>query len=206
MEMAEEWRAYSDGTEAHNKRRDQLLTLTREIVVHNMKHNAEVEACDLLIEIERLDLLSEYVEEIDHGRVCLYLLRHLAMEMAEEWRAYSDGTEAHNKRRDQLLTLTREIVVHNMKHNAEVEACDLLIEIERLDLLSEYVEEIDHGRVCLYLLSCSPLMPDPDNEILIKTAMNIYRKFGKNFDALRCAIMLNAVSTMREIVLETKDV
>lgn len=48
-------------------------------------------------------------------------------------------------------------------------------------------------------------MPDPDNEILIKTAMNIYRKFGKNFDALRCAIMLNAVPTMREIVLSTKD-
>ncbi|VDK77497.1 unnamed protein product [Onchocerca ochengi] len=133
-------------------------------------------------------------------------VRHLAMEMAEEWRSYGDGTDAHNKRREQLLTLTREIVLHNMKHNAEVEACDLLIEIEKLDLLSEYVEEVDHGRVCLYLLSCSPLMPDPDNEILIKTAMNIYRKFGKNFDALRCAIMLNAVSTMREIVLSTKDI
>lgn len=48
-------------------------------------------------------------------------------------------------------------------------------------------------------------MPDPDNEILIKTAMDIYRKFGKNFDALRCAIMLNTVPTMREIVLSTKD-
>ncbi|KAK6111696.1 Proteasome/cyclosome repeat family protein [Brugia pahangi] len=133
-------------------------------------------------------------------------VRHLAMEMAEEWRSCGDGTNVHNKRREQLLTLTREIVLHNMKHNAEVEACDLLIEIERLDLLSEYVEEVDHGRVCLYLLSCSPLMPDPDNEILIKTAMNIYRKFGKNFDALRCAIILNAVPIMREIVLSTKDI
>lgn len=80
------------------------------------------------------------------------MLRHLAMEMAEEWRSYGDGTDTHNMRREQLLTLTREIVLHNMKHNAEVEACDLLIEIERLDLLSEYVEEVDHGRVCLYLL------------------------------------------------------
>lgn len=77
MEMAEEWRSYGDGTDAHNKRREQLLTLTREIVLHNMKHNAEVEACDLLIEIEKLDLLSEYVEEVDHGRVCLYLLRYI---------------------------------------------------------------------------------------------------------------------------------
>lgn len=76
MEMAEEWRLCADGTDAHNKRREQLLTLTREIVLHNMKHNAEVEACDLLIEIEKLDLLSDYVEEIDHGRVCMYLLRY----------------------------------------------------------------------------------------------------------------------------------
>ncbi|VDM95777.1 unnamed protein product [Thelazia callipaeda] len=123
-------------------------------------------------------------------------VRHLSMEMAEEWRSCCDGSDAHNERRKQLLSLTREIVVHNMKHNAEVEACDLLIEIEGLHLLPEYVEEVDHGRVCLYLLSCSPLMPDPDNEILIKTALNIYRKFGKNFDALRCAIMLNAVPLM----------
>lgn len=56
-------------------RREELLTMARHIVVHNMKHNAEVEACDLLIEIERLDLLQEHVLDVDHPRVCLYLLR-----------------------------------------------------------------------------------------------------------------------------------
>lgn len=75
MQMAEEWRSYADGSEASNKKREELLLLARDIMCHNMKHNAEVEACDLLIEIERLDLLINYVEEVDHGRVCLYLLR-----------------------------------------------------------------------------------------------------------------------------------
>lgn len=70
MQMAEEWRRVNE-----QDRRNDLLILVRDIVRHNMKHNAEVEACDLLLEIERLDLLKEYVEEVDHARVCLYLLR-----------------------------------------------------------------------------------------------------------------------------------
>lgn len=40
-----------------------------------MAHNAEAEACDLLMEIERLDLLEEYVDENIYSRVCLYLTR-----------------------------------------------------------------------------------------------------------------------------------
>lgn len=76
MEMAEEYRLYaSDMTSAGQQHLDELTELVREIVVHNLKHNAEVEACDLLIEIERLDFLIRYVEEVDHSRVCLYLLR-----------------------------------------------------------------------------------------------------------------------------------
>lgn len=75
MEMAEEWRLCADENDAAVRRRNDLLVLARDIVSHNMKHNAEVEACDLLIEIERLDLLKDYVEEVDHGRVCHYILR-----------------------------------------------------------------------------------------------------------------------------------
>ncbi|CAD5220070.1 unnamed protein product [Bursaphelenchus okinawaensis] len=108
-------------------------------------------------------------------------VRHLSMEMAEEWRNYSDGTTKSQERRGELLTLVKEIVAHNMKHNAEVEACDLLVEIERLDLLLDFVEGEDYNRVCLYLLSCAPLTPDPDNQILIKTAKDLFLKFNKPF-------------------------
>lgn len=48
----------------------------RETVIKNLQHNAEVEACDLLIENDQLNLLVEHVEEITHGRVCIYLLRY----------------------------------------------------------------------------------------------------------------------------------
>jgi 26S proteasome regulatory subunit N1 len=79
-------------------------------------------------------------------------VRHLAMQLVDEWRRLNDGSAKSKERRDELVKLVRDIVRHNMKHNAEVEACDLLMEIERLDLLKEYVEEVDHPRVCLYLL------------------------------------------------------
>ena len=40
-----------------------------------MAHNAEAEACDLLMEIENVNLLIDYVEKDTYARVCLYLLR-----------------------------------------------------------------------------------------------------------------------------------
>lgn len=56
--------------------RDKLILLTKQIVPYNMAHNAEAEACDLLMEIERLDLLEQYVDENIYSRVCLYLTRY----------------------------------------------------------------------------------------------------------------------------------
>lgn len=55
------------------------------------------------------------------------------------------------------------------------------------------------------LFSCSPLTPDPDNRILIKTSKDIFLKFSRKFEALRCAIMLNDVAMIREIFVSTED-
>jgi 26S proteasome regulatory subunit N1 len=52
-----------------------LVELAHKIVPYNMAHNAEAEACDLLMEIECLDLLERYVDESAYPRVCLYLTR-----------------------------------------------------------------------------------------------------------------------------------
>ena len=55
--------------------KEKLLKMSKEIVPYHMDHNAEAEACDLLMEIERLDLLQNYVDESAFNRVCLYLTR-----------------------------------------------------------------------------------------------------------------------------------
>ena len=54
--------------------KDDLLALAKDIVVFYMAHNAEADACDLLMEIEQVDLLVDYVEKETYQRVCLYLL------------------------------------------------------------------------------------------------------------------------------------
>ena len=48
-----------------------------EIVPYLMSHNAEAEACDVLMEIEHLDLLQQYVDDSAFPRVCLYLTRYV---------------------------------------------------------------------------------------------------------------------------------
>lgn len=67
-------------------------------------------------------------------------VRHLAGEVALDWQSEETMT---TERSEQLIRLVREIVPYHMKHNAEAEAADLLMEIERLDLLDEHVTEED---------------------------------------------------------------
>lgn len=74
--------------------------------------------------------------------------RHLAGEVAKEWQEIDEADKAQ---KDTLLTLVKEIVPYNMAHNAEHEACDLLMEIEQMDMLEEYIDDNAYAKVCLYL-------------------------------------------------------
>ncbi len=51
--------------------------------------------------------------------------------------AAEQKAEADKKKRKQLVDMVKSIVPSQMKHHAEAEACDLLMEVERLDLLDE---------------------------------------------------------------------
>lgn len=75
------------------------------------------------------------------------MFRHLAGEIASEWPDSSEDEAL----RQHLLGLVRQIIPYNMAHNAEAEACDLLMEIEQLELLGQFVDEGAYPRVCLYL-------------------------------------------------------
>lgn len=79
------------------------------------------------------------------------MYRHLAGEISAEWTEISGDGEAETQLKDKLIQLSKQIIPYNMAHNAEAEACDLLMEIERLDLLEKYVDDDVYQRVCLYL-------------------------------------------------------
>ena len=128
--------------------------------------------------------------------------RHLSGEIAAEWAVIPvTDTEA----RKGLVDLASEIIPYNMAHNAEADACDLLMEIERLDLLHQYVDESAYPRVCLYLTSCVPYVPDPENTTLLTTALDLFRKFKQYPQALRLAMQLNNHQLIEEIFTSCPD-
>lgn len=143
-------------------------------------------------------------------------IRHLSGEIVSEWNSIDSGEKegedggtevemSDTEAKENLLKMVKEIVPSQMKHHAESEACDLVMEIERLDLLDEHVDKNSFGRVCLYLVSCVPYVPDPENTNLLKCALQIFRKFEQYPQALRLALQLNEKSLVREIFLDCKD-
>ncbi|XP_072401844.1 26S proteasome non-ATPase regulatory subunit 2 [Diabrotica undecimpunctata] len=165
------------------------------------------------------DIISVLAMTMGEGRECLkYRLlsnldkigewgheyvRHLAGEIAGEW-AETDFI-VNTEIREKLILLTKQIVPYNMAHNAEAEACDLLMEIERLDLLEQYVDENIYHRVCLYLTSCVPYVADPENTTLLQTALLLFRKFDQYPQALRLAMQLNDFGLIEEIFVNCPD-
>ncbi|CAD7006155.1 unnamed protein product [Ceratitis capitata] len=126
-------------------------------------------------------------------------VRHLSGEIASHYLDTSGEFQA------QLIELVKQIIPYNMEHNAEADACDLLIEIDHLHLLQDYVDESAYPRVCLYLQSCYPYVPEPDNTIILETALQLARKFNQHTQALRLALMLNDMDKITEIFKEPKD-
>lgn len=132
-------------------------------------------------------------------------VRHISGEIASEWQDIDTEEADSEKRLERLLAIVDEIIPYDMKHNAETEACDLLMEIEKLDLLLKYTDITTYARVCLYLVSCVPYTAEPENTNLLRTAIAIFRKFEKLPEALRLAMQLNDMELIEEIFLSCKD-
>lgn len=96
-----------------------------------------------------------------------------------------------------------------MKHNAEAEAVDLLMEISQLNKLTNanppVVDDRNYERVCLYLLRSASFIADPDDlETLYLTAYQIYKGQKKYTDALRVAIKMDRAEFMAELFADSE--
>jgi len=129
-------------------------------------------------------------------------VRHLAGEVVTE---YSQLAEDTSSSRQTLVNIAMQIVPSQMKHHAEAEACDLLMEVEQLDSLEQYVDDSAYSRVCLYLVSCVPYVPEPENTNLLKTALSIFRKFAQFPQAMRLALQLNDKAIVEELFNSCPD-
>lgn len=128
-------------------------------------------------------------------------VRNLAGEISQEFakRQYDDMPI------DALMELVQQIVAFHMKHNAEPEAVDLLMEVEDLDVLVEHVDKTNYKRTCLYLISSSSFLPSPDDMLALDIAFTIYMKFEDFTSALRIALALENIQYVKQVFTSTKD-
>lgn len=100
-------------------------------------------------------------------------LRHLAAEISLE---YDDRVDRRAPT-DDLMSLVRVIVPEHMRNNAEPEAVDLLLEVEAIEQVVDHVPEASCSRTCLYLVSCSPYLPSPEN---LQVTEGVYQSARRN--------------------------
>lgn len=75
-------------------------------------------------------------------------VRHLALEIGAEYAGRSEKEEDTNDLTDLALSL----VPFFLKHNAEADAVDLLLELEIIEKLPPFLDENTYQRVGLYMV------------------------------------------------------
>ncbi|KAL9252123.1 26S proteasome non-ATPase regulatory subunit 2 homolog A-like protein [Drosera capensis] len=128
-------------------------------------------------------------------------VRNLAGEIAHEY----SKRQSEEGPIDDLMDLVQQIVKFHMKHNAEPEAVDLLMEVEDLDLLVEHVDATNFRRTCLYLKATARLLPGPDDLLVLDIAYAIYMKFNEFASALQIALSLDNLQYVSQIFKTCND-
>lgn len=149
-------------------------------------------------------------------------IRHLALEIGEVYDDQMENQDSGNASlgeseeatpklnafdfpREDILQLSLDIVPYFLKHNGETDAVDLLLEIEAIDKLPQFVDENTFERVCQYMVACVPLLPPPEDVAFLQTAYSIYLSESQLTEALSLAIRLGDESLLRAVFDATTD-
>jgi 26S proteasome regulatory subunit N1 len=123
-------------------------------------------------------------------------VRHLCGEIAAEWQTL----EEENKSTDELSALVDQILPFKLAHNGEFEAIDLLIDIERVERISEVATADNCQRIGKYTLACAEYVGDEEEQTKLRTVMlDMYIRFKQYADAMRVAIKLEKKELMLRV-------
>ena len=92
-----------------------------------------------------------------------------------------------------------------MKHNAEPEACDLLLEVEKLGDITQFTDEANFSRICLYLLSNANYATEPEDTEIRQIVYNIYRKHNRFPEALAVALSMDDANLIKQVLEAAED-
>eukprot|EP00271_Cylindrocystis_brebissonii_P003252 TRINITY_DN1402_c0_g1_i1.p1 TRINITY_DN1402_c0_g1~~TRINITY_DN1402_c0_g1_i1.p1 ORF type:complete len:915 (+),score=203.59 TRINITY_DN1402_c0_g1_i1:289-3033(+) len=127
-------------------------------------------------------------------------VRNLAGEIGQDYQeAILQGRDTKD-----LMNLVNQIVPFHVKHNAEPDAVDLLMEVDSLPSLEVHITEQNYRRTCLYLTSCASYVPTPDDILTLEVAYRIYYKVKDWPDALRVALRMNNTEYVKRVFREAE--
>lgn len=138
-------------------------------------------------------------------------VRSLAGEIGQEYnqRIVDSGADPESDEPfADLLKMVHVIVPFHLTHNAEAEAVDLLIEVQRLKFLLELdgIDEKNYQRICLYLMKTASYMSDPDDlQEMYETAYEIFKQQKQYYDALLVALRMSRHEEIPILLGECED-
>lgn len=144
-------------------------------------------------------LLAPSVDLVSWGHE---YVRHLALEIGQDYQRRTTDEEDPQD----LIDLARSLVPYFLSHNAEADAVDILSELERIQEITQYLNENTYPRVCLYMLSMVNLLTFPEDQQFLRTAHDIYKQYNKLPQAMVLAIRLNDIELIHEDFDSTSDV
>lgn len=111
-----------------------------------------------------------------------------------------------DKSYDDLIGLVHIIVPFLIEQGSDSEAIDLLLEVEKLDSIMDFVDSHNYKRICLYLMASSNYAADTDEmKSILEITYNIYTKFQEHANALRVAIKMNNPLFIKQTFFNCKD-
>jgi len=137
-------------------------------------------------------------------------LKHLAAEIRIEYETRLLAEDDAEKTADLIeesliMDVVHEIVEYYMDHNAEADAIDLLLEVERKELIKDFCKEHNHLRVCEYLRSCASFLPPPDDTEIYHICFDLNLKFKSYYNAIRFALKLDDKKLVRQVMRSLKE-
>ena len=137
-------------------------------------------------------------------------VRSLAGEIGQEYNSrVLDGADPDSDEPFvDLLNMVDVIVPFHISHNAEAEAIDLLIEVQRLEKLKnlDSIDEKNYSRICLYLIKTADYMSDPDDLAeMLEIANHLFVRQEQYFDALRAALRSGNEDAIPELFSKCED-
>lgn len=79
------------------------------------------------------------------------------------------------------------------------------MELETIDRIVQHVDEKNYERICMYLLSCVNYVPEPEDQQVLRTVLEIYRKLSKWPETLLISLRLYDMDGVAQTINSCTD-